>query len=86
MSQIVTKKEHIDEHKSRISGRLVTLTTRRFGMHRRPAPTQATALIINNGKPTENVARTDTAHDGDSEPIKVHISEGFDVAEAVPEH
>ncbi len=31
-------------------------------------------------------ARTNSAHDGDSEPIKMHFSQGFNITEAVPEH
>ncbi len=42
--------------------------------------------MISNGYRPKDAARTSGAHDGDREPIKMHIGDRFDITEAVPEH
>ena len=36
-------------------------------------------------KRAEGAARTNSTHDGDSKPIKMHSTQGFEVTEAIPE-
>ncbi len=41
--------------------------------------------MISSRKRVEDAAHTSSTHDGDDEPIKMYVSEGFDITEAVPE-
>ena len=41
--------------------------------------------MISNRKYVGNALRTNSAHDGDSEPVTIHSSQGVHVTEAVPE-
>ncbi len=42
--------------------------------------------MVSNRKRVEDTARTNTAHDRDSEPIKMHVGEGYEIPEAITEH
>ncbi len=41
--------------------------------------------MISNREWVANAPRTNSAHDGDSEPTMIHSNQGFNVAEAIPE-
>ena len=41
--------------------------------------------MLSDANRAEDAERTNGAHNGDNEPIKMHISEGFHVTEAVSE-
>ncbi len=42
--------------------------------------------MLSDANRAEDAGRTNSTHDGENEPIKLHISEGFNITEAVSEY